>query len=132
MQRTAIAHLQLIAARVRRVEQTQAHPAARDLDVRALRAVDQQRIADKATAARLAVFRRTEIIQTLVLDDNREVIHAVVVRDRQGFADLIFHQPHSGQAIINLLRRAVRRVGVIPQGGRALANRQHRRPVGAG
>ncbi len=132
MQRTAIAHLQLIAARVRRVEQAQAHPATGHFDIRALRAVNQQRIANEATAPRFAVFRRTEIIQTFVLDDNREVIHAVVVRDRQGFADFIFHQPHAGQAVIDLLRRAVRGVGVIPQGCRALANRQNGRPVGAG
>ena len=132
MQRTAIAHLQLIAARVGRVEQAQAHPAARNFDIRALRAVDQQRITDEATAARLAVFRRAEVIQTFVLDDNREVIHAVVIRDRQRFADFIFHQPHAGQAVIDLLRRAVRGVGVIPQGCRALANRQNGRPVGAG
>ena len=132
MQRTAIAHLQLIAARVRRIEQAQAHPAARNFDIRALRAVDQQRITDEATAARLAVFRRAEVIQTFVLDDNREVIHAVVIRDRQRFADFIFHKPHAGQAVIDLLRRAVRGVGVIPQGGRTLANGQHGRPVGAG
>lgn len=66
VQRTAIAHLQLIAARVRRVEQAQAHPATGHFDIRALRAVNQQRIANEATAPRFAVFRRTEIIQTFV------------------------------------------------------------------
>jgi hypothetical protein len=34
-------------------------------NIRALRAIHQQRIADKATAARLAVFRRAEVIQRL-------------------------------------------------------------------
>ncbi len=59
------AHLQQIAARVRGVQQTQANPAARDFDIRTLRAVDQQRVANKATAARLAVFRCAKVIQTL-------------------------------------------------------------------
>ena len=132
MQWAAIAHLQLIATRVRGVEQAQAHPAAGHFHVRALRAVNQQGIADKATAARLAVLRRAEVIQTFVLNNDREIIHAVVVRDRQRFTDLIFHQPHAGQTVIDLLRRTVRGIGVIPQGCRALANRQDGRPVGVG
>ena len=130
MQQSAIAHLQLIAPGVGGVQQAQAHPAARHFDIGALHAVNQQRIANEAAAPRFAIFRRAEVIQPLVLNNHREVINAVVVRDWQVLADLIFHQPHAGQAVVYLLRHPVRRVGLIPQGGSALADRQHRRPVG--
>ena len=132
MERAAIAHLQLITTGVRGIKQTQTHPTAGNFDIRALRTVYQQRIANKATAPRLAVLRRAKVIQALVLNNDREIIHAVVVRDRQRLADLIFHQPHPGQTVIDLLRRAVRRVGVIPQRCRALADRQDGCPVGVG
>ncbi|GAB3955681.1 hypothetical protein GCM10029976_099060 [Kribbella albertanoniae] len=38
-----------------------------------------------------------------------------MVGDRQRLADFIFHQPHSGKAVIDLLSRAVGSIGVIPQ-----------------
>ena len=53
MYQPAIAHLQLIAAGVRGVQQTQAHPAARHFDIRTLYAVYQQRIADTFYALKL-------------------------------------------------------------------------------
>ena len=130
MQQSAIAHLQLIAPGVGSVQQAQAHPAARHFNIRALHAVNQQRVAHKAAAARFAIFRRAEVIQPFILNNHREVIDAIVVRDRQVLADLVFHQPHARQTVVNLFSHPVRRVGLIPQRRRALADRQHRRPVG--
>ena len=132
MQQPTIAHLQLVAPGVRRIQQTQAHPAARHFNKRPLHAVHQQRIANEAAAAGFAIFRRTEVIQALVLNNHREIIHTVVVRDRQILANLIFYQPHPGKTVINLFRHMVWRVGLIPQRRRALADRQHRSPVGVG
>lgn len=53
VQQSTVAHLQLVAAGVRGVQQAQTHPAARNLHVRALYAIHQQRIADEATCGSL-------------------------------------------------------------------------------
>ena len=53
-----------------------------------------------------------------------------MIGDRQILTDIIFHQPHAGQAVIDLFCHMVWGVGLIPQGRRALADWQYRRPVG--
>ena len=129
MQRATVAHLQLVTPGVRGIQQAQAHPAAGYLDIRTLHPVDQQRITDKTTAAGFAVLRHAKVIQSLVLNNDREVVDAVMIRDRQRFTHLIFDQPHPGQAVVNLLSGTVRRIGVIPQRGGVLTDGQHGCPV---
>ncbi|CSR44270.1 Uncharacterised protein [Shigella sonnei] len=91
--------------------------------------VNQQRITNKAAASRFVVFWRTKVIQPFILDNDRKIIHIIMVGDRQRLADFIFHQPHSGKAVIDLLSRAVGSIGVIPQSSCVLANRQYGCPV---
>jgi hypothetical protein len=61
-------------------------------------------------------------LEQLVLDDDRDVVDAVAVRQRQARCQVIIDDEHASQAAVDLVRGAPVWVRVIPEGGARLAD----------
>ena len=125
-----VGEVEVVDPRVGGVEQAQADPLGGHVEVRAGGAVDEHRVAEDAVALeqpRGGV--QLDAVELLVLHDDRDVVDAVLPRQRQ--------RPRSSRSsrmnipatpAVDLLGGLAVRVRVVPERGRGLVDPPGRRP----
>ena len=130
MKRPVIAERKLIDAGVRTVHEPQPHQAVRNIGPRRGCAIDQNRVATAALRSNHHAGRHDQpaILELPVLNQDGQIINAIVRRQSKALLFLIRHNQHAREPRIDLLTRQPMRMRVIEEGRRRLADRQRRTP----
>ena len=118
-----VAELEVVRARVGRVEEPQAVDPALDGHPRRDRAVDQQRVTAEAEVDVLGVAERAVLVEGVVGEHDRHVV--LVARELELLLALVAEQVGGDQPVVQRARRAAVRVVVVPEERRVLVVRVH-------
>ncbi len=127
----AVVAAEQVDARIRAVEDTQPRALPADDQIRIDGAVDQDDvafIADLGVAHRRHVFETAVAAETAVLDDERNVVDAVVRWQPERAAFIVLDQEQAGQSAHDLLAGLLDHVRVIPEQRRFLLDLEVRLP----
>jgi len=104
---TPVGEADVVEARVGGVQHPEADALVTDGQVRVVGAVDEDGIAEalRVAAARGAVgeVEGAVRVEVLVLDDDRDVVDTILVRQRQGAGDRVVDDVQAGEAAVGLV-----------------------------
>ena len=112
---STIAQPEVIHARRGAVEQAKAHDIGRDVEVRAERAVHEQLVADRADEPARARRELAIIREAHILDDDRDVVDAVVARERERRFDRVVEDEQAGETHRDVFLGFAMRMRVVPE-----------------
>src|ERR1700716_1200311 len=97
----------VVDARVRAVQDTEAHTLVADREVRVVDAVDKDRAAEEADRAEggTAEVERAVVVKSFILDDEWDVVDAVVVWERECVDVFVVEDEEAGDAAVDLIGR---------------------------
>jgi hypothetical protein len=120
MELTIIAEAKIVDTGVGPVKQAKTDELGRGVEHRSYSPIYQKLIPSHPHVG-TGVIERTISIKNLVLNDQRDVIRPILIRQSQ-FALGVFDENESGKTMVYMLSRLVHQVGVIPKGGLFIQN----------
>ena len=130
LDRAPVDESEVVAAGVAAVEQPQADPFRRHVDVGIVGAVDEDLVAEHTDVGEEAagVVELVVAVERPVLDDHRDVVDAVVVGQVQVGGFGVVDDEHAGDAAVDVVGGLAVRVRVVPQRCRGLVDAPRRPP----
>ncbi len=130
LDRPSVAPGEGVAARRRRVQQSEPHELVGDVEIRAARAVHDELVAESARVPALGVFTLAVGGEARVLHDDRHVVDAVFVRQAECLLGVVLEDEHAGESPLDVRFRLAVGVRVVPEGRRLLVDVPLGRPCG--
>jgi hypothetical protein len=119
-----VGEAEVVDTGVGRIHHPEPHEGRGGFDVRVVRAVHQDRVAEDARGAGEGrrMGERAVVVEALVLDDQRDVVDAVGVRQLD-VACRVVHDEHAGGAPVDVIGGRTVKVGMKPERRSRLVDR---------